>query len=148
MGIEFHDEYWPYVVDIYRGKVTSEELAEHRDFMRGMVARGERYGILYDLSRSETTSMEERRKDADLIKELKDEAERLCIGCAFVTPGTVLRIALNFIFFLAPPPSVYKIVSNIEDGHQWMSEQFRIAGIAYPPAVEDYVRSLGEEEVA
>ncbi len=148
MGIEVHDQYWPLMIEIYQGKATPRELEEHRNKMRIMVAQGERYGLFYDLRGAEAESLEERKKDAELIRELASEVKRLCIGCAFVVSNPIIRITMNFILFLAPPPMPYKVVPRIEDGHVWLSEQFHIAGISYPPGADDFLRSLEEAKAA
>ncbi len=148
MGIEVHDQYWPFMVEIYQGKATTEELANHRDQMRALVGRGERYGIIYDMRGAEAESIEERKKDAALIKEVGPEVKRLCIGCAFIVSNPIIRITMNFVFFLAPPPMPYKVSANIEEGHEWLVEQFRIAGISYPAAADTFVRGLEEAKAA
>ncbi len=148
MTIRINEDYLPLIIEEYEGPTTDEDAVGHRKVVCDVLERGERYGVLYDLRYGSAMSQDQRRIDAQFIKDNRETLEDLVIGVAFVVPTALLRIAMNFLLFLAPLPMPYVSTRSVSEAMEWLEERFKEAGVAIPDGAAEYVRQLEQHKAA
>ncbi len=142
MPVVINEDYLPLIIEEYEGAMTDEEAIWHRKFIAELLARKQRYAILYDFRNSTAESQEQRKIDAEFIKANKESLKQYAIGVAFVMPSPLVRIALNMLFFLSPLPMPHTTTKTVGEAVQWLEKRFREEGVAFPVAARPYLVDL------
>lgn len=87
-----------------------EELARVID------ARISPCGVLYDVPSARSLDAMGRKEAAEVLKAREDKLRRLTTAYAMATPSVLARGILNAVFWLAPPPYMYAVVSTVTEG--------------------------------
>ncbi len=142
MSILVNEDYFPLIIEDYEGTTTDDEAVWHRKFIAELLARKQRYAILYNFRNLIAESQEQRKIDAEFIKENKESLRQYSIGVVFVVSSPLLRIALNAVLFLAPLPMPYTTTKTISEAVRWLERRFEEEQMVFPAAARPYLADL------
>lgn len=126
-GILQDMSHWPLVI-VGSGNTasTDEEIQRFIQDQKAMLARGERFVELADMTHAQMMNASQRRTLADWLKEAEGPSKRLCVGVSVVITNPLLRGGMQAVFWLASLSVPMKTAANLEEavGHcrQWLRE--------------------------
>jgi len=142
------EDFWPLLIEIYRGVATPEESQAHRDKIMEQLGRGERYGTIADMRHAGISPYAERKKHSAQLKANTELLKKISIGVAMVMSSSVMRVSVNAVLFMSPLPMPYTVVSTIEEAQAWMRERFEEEGLPFPEGADQYLKKLADTKAA
>ena len=130
--VKFDDSLWPLLTVTFDGGHSDAEFDAYLETLGGYLARGEKYVTLFDAQKAESPSLQHRKRQADWIRQHEDAIRARQIGAVFVITSPLVRMALNVIYTMRPPPFPYAVVGDLASAREWAAESFRKAGLVLP----------------
>jgi hypothetical protein len=131
--ITFDDSLWPLLTVTFTGVNSMQEFEAYLAKLSTYAQRGEKYIALFDSSAATTApSMEQRQRQVEWIQQHEAHLRNCSLGSAFVIKSPFIRLALNIIYQIRPPPSPYLVVGDISTARGWAADRFREAGMTLP----------------
>lgn len=111
---------WPLVVLTFAGDPPVEAVRAHLEEIEDEVlARGERFVQVVDLSHAVRPNPAQRLAIAEHQAANEAGYEELCIGEAYVVPTAELKGAMTGVFFAAKPAYDYVFVATLAEALDW-----------------------------
>jgi hypothetical protein len=107
-----------------------------------MVARdrGRKLAILYDLTQASPLSPQQRRMQAEWIRQFEQLGRAVTLGVAFVTASAIIRGVLTAIFWVRPPYSPHHVCTELDDGLDWLFSHCEQGGVRIDSVMRSEVR--------
>jgi hypothetical protein len=125
----FDDSLWPLLITRVAGVMSDKQfeafLSESSTFLR----RGERYVSITDLVHVGLPSAEQRRMQADWIREYETALRTQVLGNANVVTSTPVRLALSLVFHIKPLPMPYVLVPDMRSATTWVTARLEDGGL-------------------
>jgi hypothetical protein len=122
--------------------MTTQSQRRHLDELaRAIDARITPVGVLYDVPSTRAFDAMDRKEAAALLKAREAKLRKLTTAYAMATPSVLARGILNAVFWLAPPPYIYSVVSTVTEGLNYLASHTE--GVS-PRLVEEEYRWLLE----
>jgi hypothetical protein len=120
--IELDAAGWPVLHIRYKGTVDAEAFEAHLEELAGHLARGERYGVVFDARRAEHLPALQRKMQADWVAAHRAALTERCVGVAFVFDSSVVRGLLTAILWVQPLPHPHCVVPTLAEAEAWVRE--------------------------
>ena len=120
----------------YNGVPDPVVMENWRSQLEGFFEKKTRYAVITDLTDVRTPDKDIKNRESEWIKQHKPELKEWCIGLALVVPSSVIRIALNAVFWVSPLPHPYAVVSNFGEAYDWIEAALLKEGIPMPVSRE------------
>ncbi len=131
--ITFDDSLWPLLYVKFVGANTDAEFDVYLQKLTGYVLRKEKYITLLDASQATASPpVEQRQKQVDWLHQHEAVLREYQVGTAYVITSPLIRLAMNVIYLLKPPPSPYVVVSELQAAYGWSADRFRAVGMLLP----------------
>ncbi|WP_143177882.1 hypothetical protein [Cystobacter ferrugineus] len=128
--IEIDESLWPLLTIRYRGVTTASQYAELLAARSRYLDRRERHLILHDMSQSSSMSSgEQRRLQAEWMKQEDARMRQWVVGIAFVTDSVPLRLLLSVIQHVRPLTMPNAIFPRVSEALPWIVAQLRQSGL-------------------
>jgi hypothetical protein len=124
------DSLWPLVLVRLEGAVSDQQLDEFFAHGHATLLRRERYVSIFDLSRVNLPSPEQRQRQARWLKEHESLLREFLLGTAFVLSSPFVRMVLSMLFHLAPSPAPYVVVPSVDSGVVWAAARLDQSGLS------------------
>ncbi|AKJ03030.1 hypothetical protein ATI61_113216 [Archangium gephyra] len=128
----FDDSLWPLLILRIVGEPSNQQFEEYLDVSASYLRRGERHVVVADLLQAALESAEQRRRRAEWMSRHDGLTRELLLGNAFVINAPFLRLGLNLLFHVRPPPWSYLIVPRLEPALAWAAGRMDEAGLREP----------------
>jgi hypothetical protein len=128
----FDDSLWPLLMLRIVGEPTNQQFEEYLDVSASYLRRGEPHVVIADLLQGGLASAEQRRKRAEWMVRHDALLRETVLGNAFVINNPILRLGLNLLFHLKPPPSPYVVAPRVEPALVWAAGRLEEAGLREP----------------
>lgn len=92
-----------------------------RDHLAGLAGTGRRRGVLYDVPDMRALSGERRAELAEVLNEFRSTLASVNAAYVLATPSRVVRSVVQMVFWLAPPPYPYEVVSAVGEGVSFLA---------------------------
>jgi hypothetical protein len=125
--IEVARPYDDVVLVTFRQPGTDEQFAAYLRVLDDHVARGTRFGFVFDASRSTGVSANQRRVQADWIRDNFDTLQRTVIGGAFVLTNPLTRLILASVLAMQRLPYRHVVVRSVGEGIDWLRARQKVA---------------------
>ena len=103
-------------------EMTPQSKRRHLDELaRAIDTRISPIGVLYDVPSQQIVDAMDRKEAAALLKAREEKLRRLTTAFAMATPSMIARGVLNAVFWLAPPPYMYSVVSTVTEGLNYLA---------------------------
>jgi hypothetical protein len=134
------------------GTVTDVEFASwlerYRQVHELARTRGKQLAILYDLTQAAPLSAQQRRMQADWIRQYEMLGREVTLGVAFVTSSAVIRGILTAIFWVRPPYAQHHVCAQPDEGLEWLFERCELRGVRIDRAMRAEIeRRLGTADL-
>ncbi len=146
--VRFDDSLWPLLIVTFEGPHTDAQFEEYLERHAGYLRRGEKYVALMDAQNAASPSLPQRKRQADWIRKHEDAIQAQQLGAVFVITSPLIRMALNVIYTMRPPPYPYAVVGDLNAAREWSAETFRKAGLVLPSVLIRSHYGLGRERQA
>lgn len=110
---------WPLVRLEYPENVADEHMTQIGTELEAVLARGERFSMVIDGSRTMSLTPKQRRLIVDTIDRLSNDMKRLCVGQALVVKSAMARGAVTALMWLREPPVPLKVFDTHEAANAW-----------------------------
>jgi hypothetical protein len=130
--ITFDDSMWPLLNVTFTGASSNEEFEAYLATLTKYRKRKERYLTIFDSRVAAAPSLHQRQRQVEWLKSHESETRQLSLGSAFVITSPLIRLAMNIIYQLRPPPNPYHVVGDIEVARAWAADRFHQAGLSAP----------------
>jgi hypothetical protein len=145
--MQFIGDTFPLLMCIAPRRYDAASVQQMADAFEPYYARGERYAVLsVQPPDSIAPGPAERKLITDWVssRRVRENAARLCVGAAAVTPGSVLRGALTAIMWFWTPPFPLKPVATSVEGIEFCVAQLLQAGVSLQQDEEMLKRKAAE----
>ncbi len=139
------DDHWPLVLVIYSGEPTSIDLEEYHEGLHSIYERGDRFGVLTDLTRVIPPPRKVRMEELPRIKAEHERARKQLIASSVIIESDLVRAIVGGILYLERPPAPYKVSSNVGEGYDWMEQMFLHSELGSMPLSRDWCLELIEK---
>jgi hypothetical protein len=129
----FDDSLWPLLILRIVGEPSNQQFEEYLDVSASYLRRGEPHVVVADVLRAGMESAEQRRRRAEWAVRHEALMRELVLGNAFVINAPFLRLGLNLLLHVKPPPWPYLIVPRLELAVAWAAGRMEEVGL-YEPA--------------
>lgn len=130
--ITFDDSVWPLLNVTFTGANSNEEFEAYLATLTKYRKRKERYLTIFDSRVAAAPTLHQRQRQVEWLKTHEAETRQLSLGSAFVITSPLIRLAMNIIYQLKPPPNPYHVVGDIEVARAWAADRFQQAGMSAP----------------
>jgi hypothetical protein len=124
------DSHWPLLLIRLEGAVSDQQLDEFFAHGHTTLRRRERYVSIFDLSRMNLPSPEQRQRQARWAREHEPLLREFVLGTAFVVTSPFVRMTLSMLFHLAPTPAPYVVVPSVDSGIVWAAARLDQSGLS------------------
>jgi hypothetical protein len=131
-AITFDESLWPLQLVRFVGSFTPQQYEDYLAQLLATLQRGEMFIHLPDLTQLAASTSEQRRRQAEWLREHESLMRERMLGLAFVITSPAIRLALSTIFFFKPPPVPYFVAPNLPEAAAWAAQRFEDAGLALP----------------
>ncbi len=107
---------------------SAQQFEEYLDEMQKLYESEEKYVIIFDSSKSQYLSTENRIKQGVWMKKNDALTKEKVLGLAFVVPSIMIRMLLNAIFLIQKPSVDYKVCTKMEEAVEWAEEKVASVG--------------------
>jgi hypothetical protein len=102
--------------------ITAQGQRRHLDELaRAIDMRTSPVGVLYDVPTAKSFGAMDRKEGAAVLKAREEKLRRQTTAYAMATPSMLARGILNAVFWLAPPPYRYAVVSTVTEGLNFLA---------------------------
>lgn len=115
---------WPIVVNTQIAQVTDAQVERYLTDLERLQEREEPFVLVLDVLAAVPMNSKQRKRLSDWMRAHPREMARL-LGIAFVESSTLMRGAMQAIFWLNPPVYPYTIVRQSPDALRWAEERSR-----------------------
>jgi len=118
--ITIDDKYWPLVVFRFEGTVTMAQLEAYLKRQEEMTTRGSHSVALVltkNLRMWETPVL---RRQAEWLKQHRDEVARMSLGAALVIESPIVRGMLKALLWLQPMPQPHLVTNSVAQALGWL----------------------------
>jgi hypothetical protein len=126
------------------GAVTDGEFASwlerYREVHELARTRSQQLAVLYDLTQASALSAQQRRMQADWIRQYEPLGRAVTLGVAFVTASAVIRGVLTAIFWVRPPYASHHVCAQLDEGLDWLFEHCEQRGVRIDSVMRAKVR--------
>src|SRR5256885_16434994 len=129
--ITIDEKYWPLVVFRFEGAITMAQLEEYLKRQEDLSARQSQTVALVltkNLRMWETAVL---RRQAEWLKQHRDEVARMSLGAALVIESPIVRGMLKALLWLQPMPQPHFVTNSIAPALAWLRVRLR-EGNLYP----------------
>lgn len=126
----YDESFWPLLLVRLEGAVSDQEYAKFFAHGQATLRRRERYVSIFDMSRLELPTAEQRQRVALFTKEQAPLLREYVLGTAFVVSSPFLRMTLSVLFHLAPTPAPYVVVPTEALGVTWAIVRLQQSGFS------------------
>lgn len=131
--ITFDDSLWPLLTVKFTGVNSTQEFEAYLAKMSTYVTRGEKYISILDSGEATAAPpMDQRQRQVEWIQQHESQLRQWSLGSAFVINSPFIRLAMNIIYQIKPPPSPYMVVGDIKLARTWAADRFRDEGLMLP----------------
>ena len=123
----------PIVVVTFSGFVSEPEFDAYLASMTRIINRGQKTLTILEARRAIRNPASQRKKQADWLREHREQLRQNSLGTAFVITSPFVRGTLTAILWLQPLPNEHTVVATMAEAEAWADEQLRAAGITPPP---------------
>lgn len=79
---------------------------------------------MFDMRHATTLTAKQRRRYSQHVEDMHAAGDTYWnVGVAYVAESPLVRGAITAVFWIAPPPFPYKVVSTPEEGRRWVEQQ-------------------------
>ncbi|SMG20762.1 SpoIIAA-like [Marivirga sericea] len=103
-------------------KSTDENFQLYLDEVESCYDDRKTIAIIFDASKATIPKLSHQKKQASWLNQHWKLMQNYCLGTAYVIPSTAIRAVLKMIFSFQNQPVPYKIVSKMEEAHDWIQE--------------------------
>lgn len=113
----------PVVTVTFTGeKSTDKNFQEYLDGVERCYDDRQTIAIIFDASKAAIPRLSDQKKQASWLNQHWKLMQNYCLGTAYVIPSPAIRAVLKMIFSFQNQPVPYKIVSKMEEAHEWVRE--------------------------
>lgn len=128
MALTVDDTDFPLLRIVFAGSPSDDDVRAYFEAYDRVLARRQRYALLFDASRAEPSPTLQRRK-AEFLKQRASVLGALCLGGAYVITSPVVRGALSAVFWIQPLPYAHVVVPTVAEGEAWCRRRLDDAGL-------------------
>lgn len=121
---------FPLVRITYEGKIDDDAFRAHLAEYAALIARKQRYALVFDATRSGAPGAAQRRMQADFIEEHRAQLSVLCAGGAFAISSPVIRGALTAILWVTSLPFPHTVVADVKSAEAWARTRLDVGDVA------------------
>lgn len=110
---------------VWEGAPDHDALVAYFAELSAVIARLDRYAIVYDMRRAALPTAHERRILADFARSEGPKLRRSCVGVVFVVESALIRGALVAMFWLQPMTVEHYVADRPEAADPWLAMRFR-----------------------
>ena len=118
--ITFDDSLWPLLVIRVTGAMSDKDFEAYLARSSAMVERGERYVSITDLSKAGLPSAEQRRLQAEWLREYEAALGKQVLGNASIITSAPIRLAVSLVFSIKPLPMPNVAVSDMDSALRYV----------------------------
>ena len=118
---------FPKVQVRFVGALTDEAFRAYLNEYGALLARGERYGIVFDATQADRPTAVQRRMQSEWIHANEPVLRRLCVGGAFAISSSLVRGAMQAILWVSPLPFEHVVVERVADADAWLDARLKRA---------------------
>ena len=117
---------WPLLIVTTPTTVEDEELEQFlASYSDVITSRGERYGLVLDVSQTKKLNPAQRRKLTNVMEQNREFNKEHCACCAMVFNSIFIKGILTAIFWVHKPPHPTKPFTEREDAIKWAKTMIR-----------------------
>ncbi len=110
---------------VWEGAPDDEALRAYFAELATIIARLDRYAIVYDMRRTSLPTAQQRRLLADYARNEGPRLRRSCVGVVFVIESALIRGALVAMLWLQPMTVEHLVAPYPEAAEPWLALRFR-----------------------
>jgi len=133
--ITLDDSQWPLLLVTFSGTSSAQDFDVYLSQLSAALGRGEKYLCILDSSQSAAPTLEQRQRLVQWVQRNESALRQRSIGSAYVITSPFVRLAMNIMYQLKPPPMPHVIVADIKVARAWAAGRFRAAGLPVPSAM-------------
>ena len=120
---------WPVALVTILRRPQDAEFAKLLTELDQLMARGERFALVYDIRHARPGNARQRAATAGFIQR-HGAATKLCLGLAFLTDSALLDGTVTAITWLVEPPFPMQCFRDPEEALRWISRLSHQAGVS------------------
>lgn len=124
----FDDSLWPLLITRVSGVMSDTQYEAFLTESSAFVRRGELYVSITDLAHVGLPPAEQRRLQAEWIREHETALRKQVLGNANIVTSAPVRLALSLIFHIKPLPMPYVLVSDMRSATTWVTARLEDGG--------------------
>jgi hypothetical protein len=130
VSFSYDDSLWPLLIIRLEGPMSDSQYEEFFAHGHSTLLRRERYVSIFDLSRMQLPTPEQRQRLAQWTKAHETLLRESLLGSAFVLSSPFVRMMLSLIFHIAPTPAPYVVVPTVLAGVPWAITRLEQSGFS------------------
>ena len=109
------------------GVLTDDAFRAYLAEYGAILAKGERYGIVFDATQAGRPTAVQRRMQSEWIQANDALLRKLCVGGAFAISSALVRGAMQAILWVSPLPFEHVVVEKVADADVWLDARLKRA---------------------